>query len=132
LATGNNVFYLRDVATFLSRFSPVDARYRNATDKTIAPIIKAVTDEVIRWENIPDRREPFTLEMWKYLSSSLCPSSHPDGIISTITDWAGCGLYGGFRNTEWAQNEDSHAALDNPILDIFGVPKAFGLDDIVW
>jgi hypothetical protein len=58
LATGNNVFYLRDVATFLSRFSPVDARYRNATDKTIAPIIKAVTDEVIRWENIPDRREP--------------------------------------------------------------------------
>ena len=141
LATGNTVFcksikastilaYLRDVAKFLSRFSPLDARYHSPHDKTLAPCIKAVTDEVARWEKIPDRREPFTIEMWKHLST-LRPSCQPDGIIDTITDWAGCGLYGGFRNTEWAQ-DDSHAALNNPLLDLHGVPKAFGLNDIVW
>jgi hypothetical protein len=141
LATGNSVCcksikastiasYLRDVAKFLCRFSPVDARYRSATDRTLAPCIKAVTDEVARWEKVPDRREPFTIEMWKYLFSlrDACP---PDGIIDTVTDWAGCGLYGGFRKTEWAQ-DDSHAALSNPQLDIHSVPKAFRLADIVW
>ena len=53
-------------------------------------------------------------------------------IIDTITDWAGCGLYGRFWNREWAQ-DDSYAALDkNPILDIFGDSKAFRLPDILW
>jgi hypothetical protein len=141
LATGNSLYcksikatsitgYLRDVAKFLSRFSPVDPRYRSATDRTLAPCIKAVTDEVQRWEKVPDRREPFTIEMWKYLSS-LRDSSPIDGIIDCITDWSGCGLYGGFRKTEWAQ-DDAHGALENPQLDIHGVPKAFGLADIVW
>jgi hypothetical protein len=61
LATSNIIFchslkavtisgYLRDVARFFSRFSPLDARYRSARDKTFAPCIKAVTDEVARWE----------------------------------------------------------------------------------
>jgi hypothetical protein len=68
--------------------------------------------------------------MWKYLRS-LHSSTPPDGIINTIADWAGCGLYGGFRNTEWAQ-DDCHGALDNPQLDIFGEAKAFRLDDILW
>jgi hypothetical protein len=141
LATGNTVFcksikastitsYLRDVARFLGRFSPVDPRHRSDTDRTTAPCIKEVIDEVIRWEKVPDRREPFTIEMWKYLFS-LRGSCASDGIIDCITDWAACGLYGGFRKTEWAQDE-SHAALANPQLDIHSVPKAFGLADIVW
>jgi hypothetical protein len=141
LATGNNLFcrsikastilaYLRDVAKFLGRFSKVDARYRTSTDTNLAPCIKAVTDEVARWEKVPDRREPFTIEMWKYLAS-VAPDSQPDGIIDAITDWSGCGLYGGFRNTEWAQ-DDSHGAIDNPQLDIQGEAKAFRLDDILW
>jgi hypothetical protein len=141
LATGNNLFcksiksttitsYLRDVAKFLSRFSPVDARYRSATDRTVVPSIKGVIDEVARWEKIPNRREPFTILMWKHLFS-LRKSCPLDSIIDCITDWAGCGLYGGFRKTEWAQ-DDSHAALDNPQLDIHSDPKAFRLADIIW
>jgi hypothetical protein len=141
LATGNNIFcksikastitsYLRDVARFLGRFSPVDPRHRSATDNATALCIKEVTDEVIRWEKVPNRREPFTIEMWKHLFS-LRGSSPPDGIIDCITDWAACGLYGGFRKTEWAQ-DDSHAAFANPQLDIHSVPKAFGLADIIW
>ena len=141
LATGHSLFckalkastivsYLRDVARFLGRFSAVDPRHRSKLDRTTAPEIKAVTDEVARWEKVPNRREPFTLQMWKYLFSirDSCP---PDGIIDCITDWAICGLYGGFRKTEWAQDA-SHASLDNPQLDIHGVPKAFRLADIVW
>jgi hypothetical protein len=141
LATGNNsicrsikastiLAYLRDVARFLGRFSDIDARFRTSTDTTLAPCIKAVLDEVTRWETVPDRREPFTIEMWKYLAL-LGPESQPDGIIDAITDWSGCGLYGGFRNAEWAQ-DDSHADIDHPQLDIHGEAKAFRLDDILW
>jgi hypothetical protein len=63
----------------------------------------------------------------------LAPPHVPttDGIIDAITDWAGCGLYGGFRNTEWAQ-DDCHADLENPQLDIHGKATAFRLDDIIW
>jgi hypothetical protein len=141
LATGNTLWcqsikattilkYLRDVAKFLGRYSILDARYASAADKTLAPCIKAVTDEVARWEKIPDRREPFTIEMHKHLAS-IQSSCSPDTIIPVITDWAGCGLYGGFRLTEWAQ-DDGHAALDNPLLEIHGQPKAFCLDDLTW
>jgi hypothetical protein len=102
LATGNTLWcksikaatilkYLRDVAKFLGWYSPIDACYDNAADKTLAPCIKAVTDEVARWEKIPDRREPFTIEMFKHLDS-LRPACSPDSIIPVITDWAGCGL----------------------------------------
>jgi hypothetical protein len=73
LATGNSLHcksvkasavtgHLREVAKFLSRFSPVDPRCPSATDRTLAPCVKAVTDEVLRWEKVPDRREPFTVE----------------------------------------------------------------------
>ena len=122
--------YLRDIAKFLGRFSDIDARYRTSTDTTLAPQIKAVIDEVARWEKVPNRREPFTIEMWKYLAS-IGPDSQPDGIIDAITDWSGCGLYGGFRNTEWAQ-DDSHSDIANPQLDTHGEAKAFRLDDILW
>jgi hypothetical protein len=141
LATGNTLWcksikaatilkYLRDVAKFLGRYSPIDARYANAADKTLAPCIKAVTDEVARWEKIPDRREPFTIEMFKHLDS-LRHVCSPDSIIPVITDWAGCGLYGGFRLTEWAQ-DDSHSVIDNPLLEIHSHPKAFCLGDLAW
>jgi hypothetical protein len=136
LATGNNIFcrslkavtisgYLRDVARFLSRFSPLDACYRNTTDKTFAPCIKAVTDEVACWEKIPDHREPFTIEMWKHLSS-LSSTYPPDGIFAVITDWAGCGLYGGFRNTEWAQDEAMRLSTTLSSISMAS-PKPLGL-----
>jgi hypothetical protein len=114
----------------LCSFSLVHACCRSATNRTLAPCIKAVTDKVARWEKVPDCREPFTIKMWKCLFSlrDLCP---PDGIINSVANWAACGLCGGFRKTEWAQ-DDGHAALNNPQLDIHGVPKAFRLADIVW
>jgi hypothetical protein len=141
MAAGNYLFcrsikastilaYLRDVARFLGRFSDIDARFRASADTTLAPCIKAVLDEVIRWETVPDRHEPFTVEMWKCLAS-LGPESQPDGIIDAITCWSGCGLCRGFRNTEWAQ-DNSHADVDHPQADTHGDAKAFRLDDILW
>jgi hypothetical protein len=85
---------------------------------------------VARWEKIPDRREPFTIEMFKHLDS-LRQVCSPISIIPVITDWAGCGLYGGFRLTEWAQ-DDSHSVIDNPLLEIHSQPKAFCLGDLAW
>jgi hypothetical protein len=35
--------------------------------KAMAPAIQGVINEVRRWEDIPDRREPFTIEMLRYM-----------------------------------------------------------------
>jgi hypothetical protein len=51
-----------------------------------------------------------------YFTSNLFP-------LDNIVD---CGLYDGFRKTEWAQG-DSHVALDNLQPDIHSEPQAFGL-----
>ena len=72
---------------------------RSGTEHSTAPCIKEVTDEVILWEKVPKQQEPFTIKMWKYLSS-LNGLFSSDGIIDCITDWPACGLYGGFRKAE--------------------------------
>jgi hypothetical protein len=78
LATGNTVScrsikattidkYLRNVAKFCAQANPRDPRKLEQTQKPLARIIQGVVDEVKRWEDIPDRREPLTIEMIYYL-----------------------------------------------------------------
>jgi hypothetical protein len=139
LATGSNLVcrsikavtisaYIHDVARFLSRFSNRDPRKEDPTRKDIAPCILAVTKEVQRWEKMPNRREPFTIEMLDSIITR-CEELQPDSFLPSFKDWAICGLYGGFRLSEWAEPE-GHAALDRPLLDDFNDPKAFCLGDL--
>jgi hypothetical protein len=138
LATGSNLRYrtikagtignyLASVAKFLGRFSDRDVR-KTVDSPNIAPCIKSILDEVKRWEDMPKRREPFTPEMWKHLHSQLCPSESPDSSTAACTDWFTCGLFGGLRLSEWAQ-DDAHQTLDNPTLNYRSDPKAFCLYD---
>jgi hypothetical protein len=69
--------------------------------------------------------------MWYYLNG-ICDTANPgyhDSLDHAFRDWSGLGLYGGFRLTEWAQ-EDGHSSIDNPCLDEQDVPRAFCLDDL--
>jgi len=112
LATGSNIMcismkagtitaYIKDVASFLAPYSPVDPRFRVSTDRGLAPEIKAIIDEVKRWEGQPDRREPYTPQMLRHHRQTT--SGEFTSLNNALADWFTMGLYGGFRLSEWAQ-----------------------------
>jgi hypothetical protein len=120
--------YLFTVAKFLGRFSDRDVRKPDQVSPALAPCIKAVLTELKRWENMPNRREPFTPEMWAYIQDTLRPTATEDSLVAACTDWFTCGLFAGLRLGEWAQDE-AHRLLHNPDYNIRGDPRAFCLDD---
>jgi hypothetical protein len=140
LASGDTLFcraikaatiggYLRDVAQFLARFIDIDARKLDATQSRLAPVIQSVLDEVIRWEKMPDKREPFTPAMWEHMKQETDAAQDAYSLGPSLCNWFGCGLFGGFRLTEWAQDAGG-VSLNSPLLDELGVPKAFCLPDL--
>jgi hypothetical protein len=140
LASGDTLFcqaikastignYLRDVAQFLARFLNVDVRKLDATQTRLAPVIQLVLDEVTRWEKVPDKREPFTPAMWEHMFAETNQAKDAYSLGPSLCNWFGCGLFGGFRLTEWAQEAGS-SDLFSPLLDDTGTPKAFCLPDL--
>ena len=143
LATGNSVScrstkaatiekYIRSVAKFCARSNPRDPRKLDQTHKSLAPAIQGVITEVQRWEDIPDRREPFTVEMLRYLLALRDSQPHlydRDSSLAAMINWASAGLYDGFRLSEWAQ-PNGHSDLTNPHLNIKGDSCAFCIADI--
>jgi hypothetical protein len=124
--------YLRNVSAFCARSNPRDPRKAEQTNKALAPAIQGVLDEVKRWENIPERREPFTIEMLRYLielRDSLPHIHGQDSCLAAMVDWATDGLYDGFRLSEWAQ-PNGHHALHNPQLNFKGGIQAFCIEDV--
>jgi hypothetical protein len=142
LATGNSVScrsikaatitkYLLSIAKFCARSNPRDPRKLEQTNKALAPKIQGVINEVQGWENIPDRRKPFTLEMLRYLIELHTSQPHihdHDSPLAAMINWASAGLYNGFRLSEWAQ-PNGHHALHNPHLNIRGDACAFCIAD---
>jgi hypothetical protein len=123
--------YLLAVAKFLARFHPTDARKIDLTTKSLAPCVQAILTEVARWEDMKNKREPYTVDMflWQDARCHELPASAHDSIRHALRDWFGIGLYGGLRLTEWAQ-ESGHSNISNPMLDLKGIPKAFCLLDL--
>lgn len=93
--------------------------------------LKGVYDEVSRWESLPDRREPFTVEMLNAMHDGTFGSHHDHfSLFSCCRDWFGSGMYTGYRRTEFCQ--DSRRSVDTPLTNIFGDTQAFCLDDVTW
>jgi hypothetical protein len=132
IKSGTITKYLLSVAKFVMRGSPRDPRKRNQLGKGLAPEIQDIIDEVKRWEDVPDRREPFTIEMRRFLVQLLESQPlvyGPDSDLAALCDFCGMGLYDGFRLSEWAQ-PNSHSELDNPQLNRRGDAMAFCLRDV--
>lgn len=120
--------YVQTTAQFLSLFDPRGQDPRCTEDGKLCPELTSIYKELNRWESIPDRREPFTIDMLVYIES-IAKNSNPDSIQAAMADWSCIGLFTGMRLTEWAQHAN-RAALAKPQLDIFGEPRAFALRDI--
>jgi hypothetical protein len=142
LATGNNLFclhlkgatieaYLRDIAKFLRRFCLIDPRYLQATDTRMATPISAVINEVKRVENMPDKREPFTLAMLAQLTTWVAERPGQDHLLAALGDWSNNNLYQGARLSEWAQTS-ANSSLSSAACDESGVPLAFCLADLFF
>jgi hypothetical protein len=97
-------------------------------DTKLASLISACLKEVERWENMEDRREPLTVDMVHY-QTTLCHDSTPHSQEQSMRDWFTNGMYGGFRLSEWAQEE--HVLHRNQVkLAIDGEPTAFLISDL--
>ena len=108
--------YLHDVATFLGRYRPIDPRFVSTADTALAPVIAKVLAEQRRWESIPNRREPFTIELHNSIANT--PEIRTDDccLAAAMSNWTLCNLYAGCRGIEWAQN------LPHPSIGVY-VPQ---------
>ena len=124
--------YVRAAATFLALFGDTSRDYRKnyATDTAISSTLTSVYNELARWESVPDRREPYTLEMLIYLKQSVeRTASCRDSMVAAMADWFECGLFAGLRLAEWAQ--DAHCAnLGCYKRDFKQQARAFCLGDV--
>jgi hypothetical protein len=100
-----------------------DPRIDMTTGKN-ASTITGVLAEVKRWENMPNRREPLTVDMVVY-QKLQCREDEPHSESAAMYDWEVFGLYSGNRLTEWAQKDGASITLN-----IDGTPKAFLIGDL--
>ena len=124
--------YLRDVARLLVTFTDRDPRRTDPTQTTSSACLSGVLAEVKRWKFVLNRHEPFTVDMYMWLLDHInAPNSGhgPDSRYRAVTNWFGKGTYGGYRLQEWAPNVGPRD-LNNPVLNIFGDPRAFMLGDL--
>ena len=145
LASGNSLLsrsikcdtiksYVRQCSQFLMLFAETayDFRHTSASDKTTHPYLQGIYDEVSRLEKIEDLREPFTTDMLKALHSIIQSEGHgPDSIHAALADWFECGLFLGFRKSEWAQDSGHYNIHSQVKKDRFGNTRAFVFSDIV-
>jgi len=122
--------YLLDVAKFIGRFRDVDPRFRSAADTRLAPAIAKVLEEQKRWETVPNRREPFNLELHNLLSQQAIANPDDCCLDAAMANWTLCNLYAGCRGIEWAQTDVNNAPLSNYHKNRFGNSYAFTLEDV--
>ena len=142
LATGSTILcrtvkastiraYLATVAKFLGRFRAIDPRFVTSGDKKLAPAISMVIAEQERWETVPNRREPFTLELQATLAAFEDIADNPCGLHAAMSNWTMCNLYAGCRGIEWAQTNCTHRHLSTYHSNRFGNAYAFTcLEDV--
>jgi hypothetical protein len=90
--------------------------------------LKGLYDELQRWEAMPERREPFTVEMLNAMHDGTFGQHAHESLFACCRDWFGSGMYTGYRRTEFCQ-DSSHTVA---IRDDFGNTKAFCLPDVTW
>jgi hypothetical protein len=141
LATGNTLFcrsikvstikkYLHNIAAFFRKFGPRERDFRMTEGTTtFIPELSKLFTELQRWESVPDRREPFTLDMLHALYSLVSTTQvPPDSDLAGLQDWFTIGLFAGLRKSEWAQNAGT-ATVGSQQRNIFGDTQAFCVND---
>ena len=129
--------YVLAAASLIAQFrtDTIDPRCHSATSKEFAPCLDGVFKELIRYEKVPNRREPLTMEMIECLYQRNKQACHsPTHLFVLLYHWFVIGLALGFRRIEWCQeasSANSRPALSDPQIDHRdNLPRAFLLRDI--
>lgn len=143
LATGSTLYcrqiraktiklYIKNVASALALFGPYERDFRkdNPTDQGMCLTLNMIFKELERWEQMPDRREPFTVEMLNELEAqNLANKESFLSKQSALADWFLIGLFTGNRLTEWAQEAYQHDPAF-PKRNLYGDTAAFCFNDV--
>ena len=122
--------YLRDVAEFIGRFCDIDPRYRSTANTGCAPAISKGLNEVKRWETVPNKREPFTLETQFYIATKAAQNPDDCCIEASLANWTLCTMYTGRRGIEWIQTNSKNTPLNSNHGNRFGNANEFTLEDV--
>jgi hypothetical protein len=122
--------YLIAAASFVAVFDSVqgrDARKEKGSD-SLCPALDKVLKEQKWWEDVPDRREGWTVGLQLALMARYEGTPFL-GKHQAIIDWFVVALHGGFRRAEWAQDR-GHSRINMAERNARNDPAAFCLDDI--
>ena len=99
---------------------------------TTAPVLTSVYKEGQRWESMPNRQEPITMEIMRFLISQAS-TSHQDSPEAAIADWCITGSQSGFRCSEWAQPHSSKSLPLSATItkNVDGSATAFLAEDFI-
>jgi len=110
--------YLDAASSFIASFTGSDPRYWPG-EKSKAKEITTILAEYKRWEKMPDRREPYTIELQRAFDKSIEDKVHnPEFYLtleSALNDWFGVGLSTGQRLSEWAQHNENKGDIHAPL-----------------
>ena len=124
--------YISNVASFLCLFgrARVNYRYAHVGDKGFSPVLQAVFDELKRWEQVPRRHEPLTLEMVDAQAAIISSSAASFlSLDAALLDWLQVGLFIGPRLAEWGQ-PNGNWDPNRPTINLYLDTQAFTLRDI--
>ena len=113
LGTGHSIYckqikagtiesYVFAAASFLAQFTGIDFRKDSQSDSQMGSILAPVFKELRRYEQVPNRREPYDLKMHAR-AKELGQQAHSDSLMSALIDGFEQGLCAGYRLSEWAQ-----------------------------
>ena len=113
LGTGHSIYckqikvstieaYVFAAASFLAQFTGIDFRKDQPSDSHMGSILAPVYRDLRKYEQVPNRREPYDLTMHSR-ARSLCLGMHEDGLLVALVDGFEQGLCTGYRLSEWAQ-----------------------------
>ena len=119
--------YIRDIANFLRQFAQDTTRDVRKVGTTIAHQISSITDEMKRFEDIPNRREPWSLYLQTQLSNH-CEKEPKDSFARSVKNFYGDGCYSGNRRIEVFQKGTNRQGAVQ--LNIRKDPYAFCIGDI--
>ena len=82
--------------------------------------IVEITHEAKRWESMPNRREPLTKDMVKFIINKFTTLNLPDGKYAVMTDCFIIALQAGFHRMEWSQDATKLATTKSFQYNIHG------------
>ena len=103
-----------------------------------SPYVEAILKEHLRWETVPNRREPLTYKMvdcaYNDVLTTMVERTDyvPDNICESLTDWLILGMQAGMRLSEWCQDKSLYLKNKQIALNIDGSSKAFILKDFYF